>query len=217
MKSMRSVWCSSSEQEPQQQQEQVIRLETSGLVNNVPLSEENIKCIDNTVFFYADVTPSAAAELNKLLTEAEVKLLNAKNALGDTYNPVINLRINSGGGSLLDGLAIVDRIRTLRIPVNTYIDGGAASAATLISVVGAKRFIGQYSWMLIHQLSSVYYGNFQQLDDEHNNSKRFMDIIKGIYKKYTKIPIKNLDQILKHDIWFSSDECLKYGLVDQII
>ena len=214
MKKIKSVWCDSDQEQPP---EQIIKLDATGLINNNASSDENIKFVDNTIFFYSEVTASAASELNRLLTEVEIKLLNLKNTLGDEYNPIIKLRINSGGGSLIDGLSIVDRIRTLRIPVHTYIDGGAASAATLISVVGAKRYIGQYTWMLIHQLSAVYYGNFQQLDDEHNNSKRFMDIIKNIYKKYTKVPLKNLDQILKHDIWLSADECLKYGLVDSII
>jgi len=44
-----------------------------------------------------------------------------------------------------------------------------------------------------------------------------MNTIKSLYKEYTKIPMKELDNILKRDIWFDSATCLKYGLVDAIV
>jgi len=49
------------------------------------------------------------------------------------------------------------------------------------------------------------------------NLKGFMKVIKGIYEQHTKLPSKKLDEILKHDIWFTAQECLDYGLVDKII
>ena len=44
-----------------------------------------------------------------------------------------------------------------------------------------------------------------------------METIRSIYSKHTKIPKKKLDEILDHDLWLSAEECLKYGLVDEII
>jgi ATP-dependent protease ClpP protease subunit len=114
-------------------------------------------------------------------------------------------------------MAVVDAIRNLKSDVYTYIDGAAASAATIISVVGKKRFIGRNSMMLIHQLSAGAYGNFSELEDEMENNKRLMQSLKGIYKQYTKVPMKKLDEILKHDIWFDANTCLEYGLVDEIL
>lgn len=215
MKKRASVWCENNTEQPPPQQ--IIKIDPMSLLNNTEAETNSIRMLENTIFFYSDVNSSAASELNRLLTDLEAKLLYTKNSLDGEFTPPIKLRINSNGGSLIDGLAIVDRIRTLRVPVHTYIDGGAASAATIISVVGAKRYIGNYSWMLIHQLSSAYFGNFQQLEDEHNNSKQFMDMIKGIYKKYTKIPMKTLETILQHDLWLSANDCLKFGLVDHIL
>ncbi|NBP04277.1 MAG: hypothetical protein EBU90_30140, partial [Proteobacteria bacterium] len=116
-----------------------------------------------------------------------------------------------------DGIAILDRIRTLKCDLHTYVEGGVASAATLLTVVGKKRYIGKHSMMLIHQLSSFNSGNFQQLEDDQYNNRRLMSLIKDVYKTYTKLPMKKIDEILKHDIWFSAQECLEYGLVDEII
>ena len=111
----------------------------------------------------------------------------------------------------------MDMIIGSRIPVNTIVDGCAASAATLISVVGTRRYITKHSYILIHQLSSIFWGNFEQLKDDMENSHKFMSMIKSIYKQYTKIPMKKLDEILKHDLWFTAEEALSYGLVDEII
>ena len=42
-------------------------------------------------------------------------------------------------------------------------------------------------------------------------------MIKELYKSYTKLPAKKLDEILKHDLWFDAKTCLEYKLVDEII
>ena len=70
--------------------------------------------------------------------------------------------------------------------------------------------------MLIHQLSSAAWGKFSEIEDEYNNLKKFMKMIKDIYKEYTDVKMKTIDETLKHDIWWSADECLRLGLVDRI-
>lgn len=181
------------------------------------LNSGSVKAVENSIFFYADVTEQTALDLNTALYEVDAKLKNTANFLGPDFRPHIKLRINSYGGSLFAGLAVVDTIRNLYSDVHTYIDGAAASAATIISVCGKKRFIGKHSFMLIHQLSSGMYGKFNELEDDMENNKRLMKIIKDIYKQYTKVPMKSIDDILKHDLWFDSSRCLELGLVDEVL
>ncbi len=208
------IWLNGKdEQEDQAQQQQIIRIEAPDDIGNV----SHIKSTDNSISFYGGVDIITAGELNRLLTEVDVRLQNTKNILGSDYKPTIHLRIRSDGGGLFEGLAVLDRIRTLKSDLYTYVEGGAASAATLISVTGKRRFIGKNSLMLIHQLSAGNYGNFQQLEDHQENYRRLMNIIKGIYKQYTKLPMKTLEEILKRDLWLTPEECLKYGMVDEII
>lgn len=176
-----------------------------------------VRVVENTVFFYSDVTEQSALELNHALYDLDSKLKNTFNFLGSDFKPHIKLRINSYGGSLFAGLAILDTIRNLHSDVHTYIDGAAASAATIISVAGSKRYIGKNSLMLIHQLSSGSYGKYSELEDDMENNKRLMKSIKDIYKQYTKVPMKQIDDILKHDLWFDAAKCLELGLVDTII
>jgi ATP-dependent Clp protease protease subunit len=184
---------------------------------NGAASSGNVRVVENTIFFYADVTEQSALDLNQALYEVDAKLKNTANFLGSDFNPHIKLRINSYGGSLFAGLAILDTIRNLKSEVHTYVDGAAASAATIISIAGAKRYIGRNSMMLIHQLSTGNYGKYSELEDDMENNKRLMKMIKDIYKQYTKVPMKNIDEILKHDLWFDSAKCLEFGLVDKIL
>tara|TARA_R100001082_G_scaffold95205_1_gene62331 strand:- start:78 stop:707 length:630 start_codon:yes stop_codon:yes gene_type:complete len=173
------------------------------------------KVVENNLYFYGDVTESNALELNASLYELDKKL-SVTNVFLD-IKPVINLRINSFGGSLFAGLATVDVIRNLNSEVHSYVEGAAASAATIISVACNKRFIGKYSKMLIHQLSAGVYGKYTELEDDMENNKHLMSTIKEIYKEYTRVPMKKLDEILKHDLWFDSKTSLKLGLVDDIV
>jgi ATP-dependent protease ClpP protease subunit len=185
----------------------------SDLVTNTGIT----RCVENTIYFYADVTSGSCCELNRLLRDVDSKLNQAKIVMNNPeFNPIIHLRINSFGGDVFAAMSTVDTIRSLRSSVYSYIEGSAASAATLISVVAKKRFIGKNSLMLIHQLRTICSGTFEQLQDEHENNKRVMDIIKNLYKQYTKISMKELDNILKRDIWFDGPTSLKYGLVDEI-
>ena len=186
------------------------------LIINAPASSGGgvTRVVENNVYFYGDITEQNALELNSILYELDRKL--AVTSLFLDANPVIHLHINSYGGSLFAGLATVDVIRNLRCEVHSHIEGAAASAATIISVACAKRTIGKYSKMLIHQLSSGSYGKYNELEDDMENNKHLMQTIKTIYKEYTKVPMKKLDEILKHDLWFDCNTCLELGLVDEI-
>ena len=209
---MRKYWGSEENEEDLRELPQ--SLPTSDLL----LPSGSIKVLDNSIQFYAEISGSTCSELNRLLRELDTRMQHAKITMNDSsFDPTIHLRMHSYGGDVLAGLASVDTIRSLKTKVYTYVEGAAASAATIISIAGKKRHIGKNSFMLIHQLSSVCAGTFERLEDEHENNRRMMNTIKSLYKEYTKIPMKELDNILKRYICFDSTTCLKYGLVDEVI
>ena len=95
---------------------------------------------------------------------------------------------------------MLDLIKNLNNPVHTYVDGFAASAATLLSLSGEKRFMTKNSLMLIHQLSSGFMGKFTEIKDENDN----LDNTAGI-----AFNVKVGDQVNKGDSimqCFGSDE-----------
>ena len=181
-----------------------------------PSSDDSVEVAQNKIFFYADVSRSEILKLNKHLDALEKKVLT-NSILLETEPTNIYLHINSFGGSLFAGLAGVDYIKKCKVPVHTIIDGCAASAATLMSVVGAHRQIHRHSFMLIHQLSTIMWGKYEDLKEYMKNNELLMKTIKEIYIEHTKIPKRQLNKILKHDLWWDAETCLKYGLVDEII
>ena len=170
----------------------------------------------NRIYFYSAVTRPKILKLNKFLFNLNVNMVSKSSSL-EYDPPPIKLHINSYGGSVFAGFAALDYIKNSKVPVHTVIDGCAASAATLMSVVGSHRQMHRHACMLVHQLSGAMWGKFQEMEDDFENSKMLMEKIKNIYKEHTKIPKREMDKILKHDLWWEAEKCLQYGLIDEII
>jgi ATP-dependent Clp endopeptidase proteolytic subunit ClpP len=179
-------------------------------------SNNVVEVFNNKIFYYSVVDRGRILKLNKAILSLGVMISHRSLHL-DVEAPPIKLHINSYGGSVFSGFAAVDYILQSKVPVHTIIDGCAASAATIMSVVGTKRYMHRNAYMLIHQLSSGMWGNYRQLVDEMENCDILMERIKEIYRRHTKIPKKQLDEMLKHDLWWDAETCLKYGLIDEII
>ena len=170
---------------------------------------------DNKIFFYSGVSRPKVLKLNKA-----IDTMNTTSAMRKVSHGIdipIRIHINSYGGSVFAGLAAVDYIKTSKAEVHTIIDGCAASAATLMSVVADRRFMHRNACMLIHQLSGAMWGKFAAMKDDMQNSEMLMEKIKKIYREHTRIPEDVLENILQHDLWWEAEKCLEYGLIDEII
>lgn len=213
---MRYYWADKDSQKAKEEelnspeaQPQIILLGSGGS------DTRSVESHDNVIMFYGEVNEENAKSLNKALRQMDKDLQVVKVKYG--VEVPIKLYISSYGGSIFAGFSTVDTIKSLGTPVHSYIDGAAASAATLISVVGDKRFIHRNSFMLIHQLSSMMWGKYEEFKDEMENLDLLMARIKEIYKEHCTIPKKELTEVLKHDLWLDSAKCVKWGLVDEIV
>lgn len=184
--------------------------EEQNTVNN------GIRVINNKILFYADIDEGSVLELNRILLELDYKLQSIRN-FDDNYEPIIHLHLNTFGGVIFSAFSTVDTIRRLKSKVYTYVDGNTASAGTLISLSGYKRYMGQHAHLLIHQLSSGVYGKFSEMEDEIATCTKLMKVMKDFYKKHTKVPMKRLDELMRRDIWLDAQECLEYNIIDEIL
>lgn len=174
-----------------------------------------VEVVENRIYFYADVERGNILTLNKTIDSLNNELLH-KSIITSNTPPEIYLYVNSFGGHIFDAFSALDSVISSRIPINTVIDGCAASAATLITVVGHKRYIKPHAYILIHQISSIMWGKYMEFKDEMDNLDKFMVMLKKIYKEHTNLPMSKLDEILKHDLWFDAEDAIKFGLVDEI-
>jgi len=171
----------------------------------------------NRLYFYNPIDSDSILELNKQIDEASKQMQIVKITLELSEPPPIKLHINSRGGEITPALAAADKIRRCVVPIHTYCEGEIASAATLISIAGKKRFMTQNSFFLIHQLSSEFWGKYTEFEDEIQNLKMMMDVIKKMYTSYTSIPEAELDDLLKHDLYLTPEACLQWKMIDKII
>ena len=169
----------------------------------------------NHIYFYDDVTTESCLALNKEILNMNKELLQY--ALDHDCEPAkIYLHINSYGGELMACFSTIDYILNSQVPVVTIIEGCAASAATLISVVGHERYMTENSFMLIHQLRSGYWGKYNEIQEDMKNNKLLMRKIYETYSKYTNIKKTDLEKMLKKDLWWSYKKCKKLGLIDGV-
>lgn len=189
----------------------------TGEINSTePIKPKKHHTLDNHIYFYSPVTEESSLYLEKQLVN-----LNERHQLllenHNIDNGPIHLHIQSFGGSLFHTIYLMDLIQNSKTPIYTYVDGFAASAATLLSVAGKKRFMTKNSLMLIHQLSGGSQGKYSEMKDENENLDVLMDIIINFYLNNSKFKKDELLSILNRDIWLNSQRCLQYGLIDEIL
>ncbi len=129
----------------------------------------------------------------------------------------IKLYITSNGGYVYQVFTAIDTILDMKVPVHTICQGMVASAGTLLSCAGKKRFITENSYMLIHEIRGGTWGKFSHMTESVENSKQLMDHLKNYYISRTKLTAEELDEQLKKDVYWNAQMCLEKGLVDEII
>ena len=169
-----------------------------------------------SVYMYGQVTDESCMQLTMVLHDLDKKAQQQR-VLYPDLKPKIELHIQSGGGALMPTFYVCDTIKLIETPVHVYVDGFAASAASLMSVCGNKRIMTKNSAMLVHQLTGATSGKFNEIKDEMTNLNFFMNKVKNIYLENTKLNSSVLDDLLSSDIWLDAQTCLEYGLVDEII
>jgi ATP-dependent Clp protease protease subunit len=131
----------------------------------------------------------------------------------------ITMYVNSPGGSIAAGMAIIDTMHFIKPEVSTVCVGIAASMGAMILSQGAKgkRFTLPNSEVMIHQPLTGIEG---QASDIEITAKHILRSKETLYKMLVKATGKTMEQITKdadRDYWMTSEEAKKYGIVDEII
>lgn len=132
----------------------------------------------------------------------------------------ISLYINSPGGSITAGLAMIDTMRFVPCPVATYIVGQAASMASLIACCGSKgrRFALSHAENLMHQgRIGGYEGQATDVEVFTKQMVRVEEMCNKLYADATGQPIEKIAADCDRDLWLDAKEMVEYGLIDQII
>lgn len=132
----------------------------------------------------------------------------------------LNVRINSGGGDVFDGVAIHSLLARHPGTVTTYVDGLAASAASFIMLAGDHIISARNAFVMIHDAMTFTYGN----GDTHRGNAELLDKVSGsiadMYAEKAGEDVehwRNLMTVNGEDgTWYTGQEALEAGLVDEL-
>jgi ATP-dependent Clp protease protease subunit len=145
---------------------------------------------------------------------AQLLFLDAEDPEREIY-----LYINSPGGSVYAGLAIYDTMQHIRAPVSTVCVGMAASMGALLLAGGAagKRQALPNSRIMIHQPSSGYHGTAADIDIAAKEVLGIRERLNKILAHHTGRTEKQVAKDVDRDYFMSSEDAVKYGLIDQVV
>lgn len=136
--------------------------------------------------------------------------------LGDISS--IDLHINSNGGDVFDGQAIHSLIKNHKGFVTAYIDGLAASIATVIAMGADKVIMPKNAMMMIHNAWTGLYGNANDLRKMADDLDHINDTIVHTYlaKVKDKTDEATIRDLMNKESWLNAEECLSLGLCDEV-
>lgn len=187
--------------------------------------------IKNHIYFYENVETAITRALFSTMHEVAMNIIDT--AIENNFPIIpIHLHINSTGGLVSDALAIVQGIEDIqegrihqvggipiKIPVYTYIEGEADSAASLIACVGTKRFCSRHALSLIHDVRQIG-GGIKKIDDiqtEAANLQMIKDKFYEIYMEHSKLTKEELQKICEKEDYSTPQQLMEFGLVDELI
>jgi len=131
----------------------------------------------------------------------------------------INVRINSGGGGVFEGIAIYNLIKQSKCTVNIYIDGIAASMASVIAMSGNKIYMSKYARLMVHCPSGSAEGDSQSLRDIATQLDSLEKDLTDIYASRTGLPVDQAkSKFMQRGVnkWMNAQEALQEKLIDEI-
>jgi len=131
----------------------------------------------------------------------------------------IQMYINSPGGSVIDGMAIIDAMNFIEAPVYTIARGMAASMGALILAAGqkGKRFSLPNSVILIHEGSNGNEGTTSNFQSYAKFSEKLNIRANKFLAKATGKTVAQIKKAILVDNWMFSEDAKEYGLIDEIV
>ena len=128
----------------------------------------------------------------------------------------IDLHINSPGGLVFDGITIHNLIKQHPANVTTYIDGLAASIASVIALAGNKVIMAENALFMIHKASGVVFGNSDDMRDFADKLDKVNGSIATTYITKTGKEDEEINNMMKAETWLTAKDALEFGFIDEI-
>lgn len=128
----------------------------------------------------------------------------------------IDVRINSDGGSVFTAQAIYSSLRRHKARINVFIDGIAASAATLIAMAGDKIIMPANAMMMVHNPLLGVFANANEMREWAETLDKVRDTIVAVYREKTGLNDEKIIELMDAETYMTASEAVELGFADKI-
>ena len=131
----------------------------------------------------------------------------------------INLHINSPGGDVFEGVSIYNMLKQSKANIHVFVDGLAASIASVIAMAGDTITMPENSMLMIHNPWTIAQGNSKELRKVADDMDKMGESIKTSYlsKSNNKLDVDTLTKLMDDETWLTAKESVEYGLADEVL
>ena len=187
----------------------------------VPMVVEQSGRGERAYYIYSRLLKERVVFLVGPVNDGSANLIVAQLLFLESENPDkdISLYINSPGGSVSAGLAIFDTMQFVKPPVSTLCIGMAASMGAFLLAAGekGKRFALPNSRVMIHQPLGGVKGQASDIEIHAREILKLRDTLNSILSERTGQPLDTIARDTDRDNFMSSEDALKYGIVDRVL
>ena len=170
----------------------------------------DIKCQNKAaeILLYDDIGESLFGGISAKTFAEEIKKLGKLNS--------INVRINSYGGQVHDGIAMYNTLKKNGARITVDIDGIAASIASVIAMAGEEINMAENGFLMIHDPWSLAMGSAEDFRAEADMLDKVRSNILDTYMKKASVERDELSRLMSEETWFTAAEAKEVGLITNL-
>jgi len=142
------------------------------------------------------------------------RLINELKALGELET--INVFINSPGGSVFDGNAIYNYLKSHKAEINVKVDGIAASIASVIAMSGDEIEMPENAMIMIHDPAGLVAGTAEDMNKMAVALEKIKTGMIAVYHNRSRLENDQISEMMTDETWLTAAEAVKYGLADKV-
>ena len=128
----------------------------------------------------------------------------------------VNIYINSPGGEVFAGMAIANMIKRINVPTYGYVEGIAASIASVILLSCDKVVVPKNAYIMIHNASGVCVGTSKDMLETVKLLDKLTNDIANIYAEKSGMKLEDVKTLMDDETWFNGEDAVSFGLADEL-
>lgn len=129
----------------------------------------------------------------------------------------IDLYINSGGGSVFEGVAMIAMLKRCGKVVDVHIEGLCASMATCLALCGNTISMVRSSMFMVHNPSGLAWGDYREMEKTASLLIKLRDDMAVSYQRHTGLSLESIKKMMDDETYLNADEALEKGFIDSVI